>query len=465
IQEAIDDADDGDEIIVSPGTYCENIDFLGKNIVVHSADPTNPSVVSKTRIDGRQLGSVVTFEGMESAACLLSGFTICNGAVRDWPLAGGGIYGNGTLATIEYNIIMKNRVCPFFWPHSGYGGGLYDCDGTIRYNTVSKNHVCCYEGVAGGGGLFGCDGIIQSNIVSNNEAIGPGFANGGGFSNCNGSIENNTIVGNRAEYGGALSGCSGSIKSCIIWQNLSDEYGPQIHESNTPAYSCIGDWPGGGTGNTSNDPCFVRAGYWDAADPDIPWDDFWVEGDYHLLPDSPCINAGDPNYVGEAGERDMDGQPRVIGGRVDMGADEFVIEVTVKFTPGALNPCSKGKWVKAHLVLPEEYGVEDVNTNSPARIMLPVEIESEHMNVFVNEDGLVEVEAAFARAGLCEAGIDDGAIELGVIGWFRLKCLADFASYWLQGDCDKPDWCGGLDVSRDSVVNFVDFAMLEGCCM
>ncbi|MHC4112819.1 MAG: LamG-like jellyroll fold domain-containing protein [Planctomycetota bacterium] len=45
--------------------------------------------------------------------------------------------------------------------------------------------------------------------------------------------------------------------------------------------------------------------------------------DYHLLPDSPCINTGDPNYVPEPNETDLDGKPRVIAGRIDMGAYEF----------------------------------------------------------------------------------------------------------------------------------------------
>jgi len=46
-------------------------------------------------------------------------------------------------------------------------------------------------------------------------------------------------------------------------------------------------------------------------------------GDYHLRPDSPCINAGDPNYVAGPNETDIDGEARVMFGRIDMGADEF----------------------------------------------------------------------------------------------------------------------------------------------
>jgi len=45
--------------------------------------------------------------------------------------------------------------------------------------------------------------------------------------------------------------------------------------------------------------------------------------DFHLLPGSPCISAGDPDYPLDPDETDLDGKPRVIGGRVDMGAYEF----------------------------------------------------------------------------------------------------------------------------------------------
>jgi hypothetical protein len=44
-------------------------------------------------------------------------------------------------------------------------------------------------------------------------------------------------------------------------------------------------------------------------------------GDFHLQPDSPCVNAG-TNLVGAADWQDIDEQPRVAGGRMDIGADE-----------------------------------------------------------------------------------------------------------------------------------------------
>jgi hypothetical protein len=50
----------------------------------------------------------------------------------------------------------------------------------------------------------------------------------------------------------------------------------------------------------------------------------WIDGDYHLLSDSPCIDFGDPDYIPGPAETDLDGKPRVIGGRIDMGAYEYV---------------------------------------------------------------------------------------------------------------------------------------------
>jgi len=42
---------------------------------------------------------------------------------------------------------------------------------------------------------------------------------------------------------------------------------------------------------------------------------------FHLKPASDCINAGDPN-ADYTGETDIDGEPRVIDGRAEIGADE-----------------------------------------------------------------------------------------------------------------------------------------------
>lgn len=210
IQAAIDISSDGDEIIVSPDIYKENIHFLGKNIILRSTDPTSAAIVATTVIDGDQADSVVTFDGTENASCYLLGFTITNGyASHGIQGGGGGVCGNETLATIKYNNITGNATYDFlFW----VGGGVYRCGGTIENNTISLNFA------PEGGGLWGCDGTIQNNIITTNTA-----GAGGGVSQCHGTIQNNFIAGNTVKgHGGGILGSNGTIQDNIVVHNVAE---------------------------------------------------------------------------------------------------------------------------------------------------------------------------------------------------------------------------------------------------
>jgi len=340
IQSAINAASDGDEIIVSPATYYENINFNGKNIILRSTDPTSPTIVASTIIDASTSGSVVTFSGTELTTCVLSGFAIING--KAFYGDGGGIHGNGTLATIQNNIISdnsahSNRSGGGIWNcdgiiqnntishnSAGYGGGLSDCNGIIQNNIISGNLVGGYYGNGGGvsdchgtiqnniisnnysssgGGFYECDGTIQNNTISDNTA----YSVGGGLYRCQGTIQNNTILGNSAGvYGGGLYMCRRFIINCIIWGN-SAPTGSQVYECSAPFYSCIQDWAGDRRGNISADPEFI--------DP--------TNGNYHLRPDSPCIDTGNTYYLLGDYLVDIDGECRIAGSSVDMGSDEY----------------------------------------------------------------------------------------------------------------------------------------------
>src|SRR5438093_5325639 len=88
IQAAINAASNGDTVLVAPGTYRENINFMGKAVTVTSSG--GPAV---TTIDGSAAGSVVTFDTNEARSSLLSGFTITNGlGGSSSSYSGGGIY-------------------------------------------------------------------------------------------------------------------------------------------------------------------------------------------------------------------------------------------------------------------------------------------------------------------------------------------------------------------------------------
>jgi len=83
IQFAINDASDGDDIVVNPGVYHENISFVDKNLTLRSTDPDNPAVVASTviGIKGPYQGSVITLSGIRNEGCLLDGLTISGGNV------------------------------------------------------------------------------------------------------------------------------------------------------------------------------------------------------------------------------------------------------------------------------------------------------------------------------------------------------------------------------------------------
>lgn len=272
VQAAIDAASDGDEIIVSPGIYPEHINFKGKNIILRSIDPTSPTVVANTILDGQHSGfrSVVTFDGTESSTCVLAGFTICNG----WAESGGGICGNGTHATIENNVIRDNLA---------RGPSM----------------------MGDGGGIWRCDGLIQNNIIWNNYAAGYG----GGLENCRGIIQNNVIYANGAIAGGGVDSGLAIIRNCIIWNNDAIYGDPNVRRGQ-PTYCCIQGWQTG-TGIIGDDPKFI--------DPE--------NGDFHLAHDSPCIDAGcsvplSVDFEGDPRPYDGTPEPRGDGSDFDIGVDE-----------------------------------------------------------------------------------------------------------------------------------------------
>ncbi len=281
IQEGIDASFDGDTVLVQPGTYVENIDFNGHNIVLGSMFliTGDDSYISTTIIDGNGSGSVVTFENGEDNAVVITGFTIQNG----FSLEGGGIYCLSSDPTISYNIISGNSS-------ESDGGGIYcdDSNPVIFRNTISGNSN--YEGVGGG---ICCRNNSSPNIYGNTVSGNSTMLYGGAifcFESSPG-MTNNTISENSAGVSGGGIYCelvsNPIITNTIFWADNA-AYSAEIDfdDSSSPYFTYCdiqGGWPG--EGNIDTDPLF--------RDPD--------NSDFHLMAtecgdvyDSPCIDAGHP---------------------------------------------------------------------------------------------------------------------------------------------------------------------------
>ena len=138
IQAAINASSNGDIVLVYAGTYTENIDFNGKNIVVGSLYLTTgtASYISSTIIDGNENGRVIEFENGETSAAVLKGFTITNNVTSSF---GGGVWiGNGSDPTLTNLIISGNQA---FEAGGVYIGGA-GTNPTLSNIIISNNNLC-----------------------------------------------------------------------------------------------------------------------------------------------------------------------------------------------------------------------------------------------------------------------------------------------------------------------------------
>lgn len=276
IQEAINKALWGDDILVDPGTYFECINFQGKQITVKSTQGPEATVIDAWTSSPMPKGSVATFACYEGPDRVLEGFTLKNGIGTLGPYDlrfGGGVYCYKSSPTIIDNIIEDNTA--------DYGGGVY-CgkaksaiiENVIRNNTANEgggieceggsaaiitgNHIAHNAAIDGGGVYVSCSGdsFIALNLISENEAdsFGGGVycvasegitissnwvvenaaSAGGGFylfAN-DGSTSNNVISGNIADYVGGgvcLKGEESTLTNYTIVQNRAVNGGGGLH--------------------------------------------------------------------------------------------------------------------------------------------------------------------------------------------------------------------------------------------
>lgn len=205
--------------------------------------------------------------------------------------------------------VLKNCALNGNRTAAGSGGGMYfgaayNC--TFSENTASSAGGGIYNGTAyncifrgnlanRGGGLFDSK-AYGCVLYGNSSSYGGGMAYG--------TANNCTFSSNSSVYsGGGIF--FGTIYNSIVWCNVSTNYGVDNLFSTSAKNSCSPSVEHGVNGNITNAPLFVDA----------------ANGDFRLLSNSPCINWGNNSYV--TNSTDLDGNPRIVEGVVDMGAYEY----------------------------------------------------------------------------------------------------------------------------------------------
>lgn len=271
IQDAVDAAEAGDTVLVTNGVYATGGRLWagsGTNRVQILSSLTLRSMNGPTAtfIQGNHgSGTNATRCVFMGANTVLSGFTLTNGqsGVGNYP-TGGGVY--CASSSIVSNCLLVGNIA------NDAGGGAYR------------------------GTLVNC--IITDNFAGGSIYLGSGGgAYGARLINC-------TLTGNSAASGGGLA--SGSATNCILYYNYNTSGGSGPNHVSANLSCCCATPLPGGAGNITNVPLFVNTNGW---------------SDLRLQSNSPCINAGNTAYV--TSSTDLDGNPRIAGGTVDMGAYEF----------------------------------------------------------------------------------------------------------------------------------------------
>jgi hypothetical protein len=226
------------------------------------------------------------------------------------------LYGAGAYLCTLSNCFLSGNVANT----GGVGGGAYQC--TLN-NCILYGNSAPWGGGAWGSTLNNC--LVIGN-TAHNHYLGTGPASvGGGLGGC--TANNCTIIYNTAVqpdspwtatisfYGGGAA--ETTLNNCIVqFNSLSPSY--YVYNANyynyylgTTTNCCTSPLLYGGTGNFTGDPLFVNPS----------------GGDYHLQSNSPCINSGNNAFVSVA--NDLDGNQRIQGGTVDMGAYEYQIPASV----------------------------------------------------------------------------------------------------------------------------------------
>lgn len=430
IQAAIDVCYPNDIIIVSNGTYDTGWRYApGQPMPPLPTWPTRLVVSNTITVRSLNGPAQTIIDGSGSLRCVylnngatLDGFTLVNGLTVAGAFVadgrGAGVFGTSKSCIVSNCIISGNYAV-----HAG--GGVYGC--TLFDSTVENNMSDGSGGGAAGGVLNNC--LIAGNYSGGGAG---GGADGATLNNC-------TVVNNGAlTDGGGARGCA--INNSIVLFNLSD-----ISSTNYNYFKCTNNYSctmplSPGVGNIAVDPLFRDT----------------ASGNYRLTEASPCIDTGSNMSVFDAD--DLDGNPRIMNGTVDIGAYESMTRSVVTVTA---NPVAGGSVAGGGLFFtgsnitisasPSDWwsfvSWNDGDTNLTRTVTAPAS-NITYVAGFVRQYATVNIATNPSEGGVVQGG---GTFEAGS----NVVLVAVRNAYWRFADWSD----GDTNVSREIALSAADVTL------
>lgn len=240
IQEAINDAQDGYQVLVAPGTYEEDIQIVGVDVHVKSEQGPEVTTIANDLAGGNVVYSTQPLDSTP----ILEGFTITGG---DGSSTGGGMYLPSSNLTVKNCIIAGNEAVN--------GGGVVVFAGSPHFiDCVIKNNSANF-----GGGLYVTDQaepifencVIEDNVAAvagggvYSQSLGTNFSTQATFLNC--TFGNNIANGTPPFGGGAMYNhrTAPTVTGCLFLGNSAPggnggavfNEGENSSDLNTPEFS------------------------------------------------------------------------------------------------------------------------------------------------------------------------------------------------------------------------------------
>jgi len=210
-------------ICVEAGTYTEQIDFGGTDVVLESIEGPETTI-----IDGDGVGPVVSFVNGESAKAVFRGFQVTGGAVVD--ANGGGMLIENASPTLE-NLFIIGNTC-----ENGEGAGLYatGSSSTMTDSEIADNALSAHPW--GGGASVRDSDMVFDGVVFDGNSVVDTYPWGGGLlvADSDTILQNVSFVSNSVDNDSAsqltgsalaVNGGTAEITNAIFAGNTSIDSG------------------------------------------------------------------------------------------------------------------------------------------------------------------------------------------------------------------------------------------------